>query len=487
MILDEILYGYEYEKIKGDMNIHITQVVNDSRKVSPGDLFLAEEGYRVDGHDYIQKAIDLGAVAIIVEKDIELDEEVTLIKVENSADALAYSLARLNGNPWEKLSLTGITGTNGKTSTTYFIKSILDEMKIKSGIIGTMGSIIDARKIDVDNTTPNSFVIHELLNEMISKSVDHCIMEVSSHALSLKRVEYMEFETGIFTNLAKDHLDYHKTVENYFESKLELFKKTRKNNIINIDDEYGKEIVDRLGNRVGLITFGIREKADIYAENIKYSLSKVNFDLCWENKRENISLNVPGEFSVYNALAAAAFAYSYGIDMESVKNGLEAVEGVKGRFEVVPTNTDYTVIIDFAHTAEGLEQVLKVIDEFAEGRKIVLFGAGGNRDKSKRPEMGQVVGKHADLSIVTSDNPRHEDASRIIKDIIVGTKKETNNYKEIVDRIEAIHYALDIADKGDVILLAGKGHETYTIIGDKTIACDERQIVLDYLSHKQNQ
>lgn len=232
-----------------------------------------------------------------------------------------------------------------------------------------------------------------------------------------------------------------------------------------------------------ILTYGINNKSDIFATDIEYSLSKVSFTLNIQNEKTKVTLNVPGEFSIYNALAAASCGYIYGIDLETIKNGLEAVEGIKGRFEVVPTNTDYTVIIDFAHTADGLEKVLTVIDQFAEGRKIVVFGAGGNRDKTKRPEMGETVGKHADLSIVTSDNPRYEDPANIIEDILVGTKKANGEYVSIVDRIEAIKYALENAKPKDIILLAGKGHETYTIIGDKTIPCDERQIVIDYLEN----
>ncbi len=483
--LDTIINGYNYKKIQGNLDVEIKNIVNDSRQVIEGSLFVAEIGYTVDGHDYIENAIELGAIAIIVEKDISIKGDATVLRVDSSADALAYSLCKFNKEPWKSLHLTGITGTNGKTSTTYFIKNILDEAKKKSGIIGTMGAIVGEEKVEVDNTTPNSVVIHELLNQMKKNQLEHCVMEVSSHALDLKRVNYMDFETGIFTNLSKDHLDYHNTIENYFQSKSKLFEKTTKNNIINLDDKYGKEIASKIENKDTLISYGINEKnLQITAKNIEYSLSTVQFDLIYGDEKRNIKLNIPGEFSVYNALAAAAFAYGYNLSVDIVKNGLESVEGIKGRFEVVPIDKEYTVIIDFAHTAEGLEKVLNVIDEFVIGKKIVLFGAGGNRDKTKRPEMGEVVGRHADISIVTSDNPRNEDPEEIIDNIIVGVKKETDNYIKIIDRIEAIHHALDIAGAGDIILLAGKGHETYTIIGDKTIPCDEREIVLDYLKNK---
>lgn len=486
MNLKDITLGYQFDLVKGSLDIEITGIQNDSRKIEKGNLFIAEKGFTVDGHDYIHKAIENGAVGVVIEKEISIEEDATVIKVEDSIDALAKFSGIFHGEPWNKLDMIGITGTNGKTSITYFIKSILEEENRKTGIIGTIGAVIGNENVKIDNTTPNALVIHELLEKMVDKKTDACIMEVSSHSLELKRVEYMDFQVGLFTNLTKDHLDYHATMENYFNSKLKLFYKTNKFNIINVDDEYGKKIVETVGERIPLLTYGIRNKSDIFGTNIEFTLSKVKFTLNTPEGSIDILLNVPGEFSVYNALAAAACAYGYNIPLETIKKGLESVEGIKGRFEVVPTNTDYTVIIDFAHTADGLEKVLTVIDQFAEGRKVVVFGAGGNRDKTKRPEMGETVGKHADLSIVTSDNPRNEDPEMIIEDILVGTKKSNGEYVKIVDRIDAIKYALDNAKPKDIILLAGKGHETYTIIQGKTYPCDERQIVLDYLRQKNN-
>lgn len=486
MNLKDITRDYKFSLTKGNLDINITGIEHDSRKIQKGNLFIAEKGFTVDGHDYIHKAIENGAVAVVIEKEVSIEEKITVIKVEDSIDALARFSGVFHGKPWEKLEMIGITGTNGKTSITYFIKSILEESTKKVGIIGTIGAIVGNENVKLNNTTPNSLIIHDLIKKMADIQSDACIMEVSSHALELKRVEYMDFNIGLFTNLTKDHLDYHETMEKYFNSKLKLFYKTNKFNIINIDDNYGKRIVEIVGERVPLLTYGIKDKADIFATNIEFTLSKVSFTLNTPKESIDILLHVPGEFSVYNALAAASCAYAYGISLDTIKKGLEAVEGIKGRFEVVPTNTPYTVIIDFAHTADGLDKVLTVIDQFAEGRKIVVFGAGGNRDKTKRPEMGETVGRHADLSIVTSDNPRFEDPEMIIEDVLVGTKKSKGKYVKIVDRIEAIKYALDNAMPKDIILLAGKGHETYTIIGGKTIPCDERQIVLDYLHSKNN-
>lgn len=485
MKLSFIMANYPFKLIEGSLDLDIKGIEKDSRNIKNGYLFIAEKGFTVDGHDFIQKAIENGASAIIVEKDMDIEaDNVTVIKVESSIDALARFSGIFYEKPWNKMNMIGITGTNGKTSTAYFLKSIFEKYNKKIGIIGTIGAIIDNKLVDLKNTTPDALVIHNALKDMASVMTDTCIMEVSSHALELKRVEYMNFDIGLFTNLTKDHLDYHETMDNYFNSKLKLFKMTNKYNIINIDDEYGKKIIEIVGKRVPILSYGINNKSDIFASDIEYSLSKVSFTLNLPNEKTKIILNIPGEFSVYNALAAASCAYTYGVDLETIKNGLEAVEGIKGRFEVVPTNTDYTVIIDFAHTSDGLEKVLTVIDQFAEGRKVVVFGAGGNRDKTKRPEMGETVGRHADLSIVTSDNPRYEDPEQIIEDVLVGTRKANGEYVKIVDRIEAIKYALDNAKPNDIILLAGKGHEIYTLVGGKTIPCDERQIVIDFLKNK---
>ena len=483
MKLRDVINNYEVDEIRGNIDIDLVKIENDSRRVKEGYMFIAEKGYTVDGHNYVNKAIENGAIVVVIEDEVEICDHITTVKVKNTINAMAKFSANFHGNPWEKLNMIGITGTNGKTSTSYLLKSIFDTKKHITGLIGTNGAVVDKEIIDIPNTTPNSLTVHEILNKMVEKQVDDCIMEVSSHALELNRVKYINFDVGLFTNLSKDHLDYHETMESYFNSKLKLFLKTNKYNIINIDDDYGKKIVEMISNRVGLLTFAIKEKADIFATDIEFTLSKVKFNLNTPKGKRHITLNTPGEFSVYNALAAASTAYACHIDLDTIKSGLESLGGVRGRFEVVPTDTDYTVIIDFAHTADGLEKVLTVIDKFAKGRKVVIFGAGGNRDKTKRPEMGETVGKHADLSIVTSDNPRFEDPESIVDDVIVGTLKAKGEYVKIVDRKEAIKYALDNAKKDDIILLAGKGHETHTTIKDKKLPFDEREIVLDYLKN----
>lgn len=481
MYLTNILKDYPTKEKIGNLNINITGIKNDSRKIEKGNIFVAINGYNYNGHQFIQEAIKNGAICIISQDDIEIQQGITFVIVKDILDAQAYISSVFYNFPSQKLNMIGITGTNGKTSISYYIRSILDAYKINTGIIGTTGFIIQDDIYNIKNTTPDSLTLQESLFGMVEKEVASCIMEVSSHGLDLKRVEYIDFDIGIFSNLTKDHLDYHITMENYFKSKLKLFYKTTKYNIINTDDKYGRRIVEEIGNRVGLLTYGIKETANVNATDIKYKIDSVSFTLNYKGESMDLTINVPGEFSVYNALAAASCAIAMNIDLKAIKKGLENLLGVKGRFEVVPTGRDFTVIIDFAHTADGLEKVLTVLDNFATGRKVVVFGAGGNRDKTKRPEMGETVGRHGDLAIVTSDNPRYEDPSKIIDDIVIGILKTNIEYKVILDRKEAIIYALENAKPKDIILIAGKGHETYTEIAGNRYPFDEKQIILDYL------
>ncbi|MCF6460001.1 UDP-N-acetylmuramoyl-L-alanyl-D-glutamate--2,6-diaminopimelate ligase [Clostridium sp. Cult3] len=482
MKLKDLIEGHKLEIIKGDTDINITGIEHDSRKIQKDNMFIAIQGFTVDGHDYIDEAVENGASSVLVEKAIEVEKEgVTVIRVDDTLLSLARFSSLFYGEPSKELNLVGITGTNGKTSITYLIRNIFEVCHEKTGIIGTMGTLIDDRIVDNINTTPESSLIQRYLREMVDKNTKYCVMEVSSHSLDLKRVEYMAFQVGIFSNLTEDHLDYHKNMENYYKSKLRLFNKTSGCNIINIDDKYGNRILEDLENNIPIITYGIVRECDVYATNIVCHTKGVKFVLNSPKGSIPIELNLLGRFNVYNALAAAACAIFYNVDLPSIKKGLESINGIKGRFEPVPIDEDYNVIIDFAHTPDGLEKVLTTIDQFAEGRIIVIFGAGGNRDKTKRPIMGETVARHADLCIVTSDNPRHEDPDMIIKDIIVGVEKAKGEYIAITDRKEAIRYALSNAKPKDTILLAGKGHETYTIIKDEIIPFDEKQIVLDIL------
>lgn len=479
--LKNLIEGYETEILKGTTNICITGIEHDSRKIGKGNMFVAIEGFTVDGHNYINEAIDKGAICIVVQKEIEIDQDVTVVKVDDTQLALARFSSIFYGEPSKKLNLIGVTGTNGKTSITYLIKSVFEASNKKTGIIGTMGTVIDNKILDNANTTPESNLTQRYLKEMVDKDMQYCVMEVSSHSLDLKRVEYMDFKVGIFTNLTEDHLDYHKDMENYYKSKLRLFNMTSGCNIINVDDKYGRRIPKDLENNVPIITYGIEKRADIYATDVVCHPKGVDFILNCPKGFIPINMHLLGKFNVYNALAAAACAIYYDMDLSSIKKGIESVNGIKGRFELVPIEEDYSVIIDFAHTPDGLEKVLTTIKQFAEGRIVVVFGAGGNRDRAKRPIMGETVAKYADLAIVTSDNPRYEDPDKIIEDIIVGIERVNGKYVPITDRKEAIKYALLNARPKDTILLAGKGHETYTIIKDEIIPFDEKQIVLDIL------
>ena len=482
MKLKEIIEDTEFEILRGSIDINIVGVENDSRRVSRDNMFIAIEGFTVDGHDFIDQVVGNGANCVVVQRDIQIEKEgVTLIKVEDTIEALARFSSRFYGEPSKKLDLIGITGTNGKTSITYLIKNIFEADGKKTGIIGTMGSVIDDELIDNKNTTPESLIIQKYLRKMVDVGTGSCIMEVSSHSLDMKRVAYMDFQVAIFTNLTEDHLDYHLTMENYFNSKLKLFNMAQKYNIINIDDPYGEKVIDKIENNTPIITYGIDRNCDIYATDVICHTKGVDFILHTPKGSIPINLNLLGKFSVYNALAAISCGIIYDIDLSVIKKGIESVKGIKGRFEIVPIDKDYSVIIDFAHTPDGLEKVLTTVDQFAEGRKVVVFGAGGNRDKAKRPIMGETVAKHADLCIVTSDNPRFENPDKIIEDVIVGVERAKGNYVAITDRKEAIKYAILNARHKDTILLAGKGHETYTIIKDEVIPFDEKQIVLDIL------
>ncbi len=482
MELSKLISKIKVISINGNTNIEVTGINHDSRKIKSGDIFIAIEGFRVDGHNFIQQAIDNGAKAIILSKKIFIDKDITVVEVEDSRLALAKVSSEFYDNPSEKIELVGITGTNAKTTTTYLIKSIFEVANKKTGVIGTIGSVVDEQLVKSENTTPESLELQQILNLMVNSKHDSCVMEVSSHSLELNWVAFCKFNIGIFTNLTTDHLDYHKTIENYFRAKVRLFYMTDKCNIINTDDEYGRRIIEEISRiETPLLTYGIQRKADIKADGIEYSSDGVKFMLNTPKGNVRIKMNIPGHFSVYNGLAASACAYAMGIGIDDIKKGLEKVEGVRGRLEVVPTDKDFTVMIDFAHTADALEKVLTIVDQFAQGRKVIVFGAGGDRDTSRRAPMGKVAGKHCDLCIVTSDNPRTEDPIAIIEDIVEGVKSVNGNYVTIVDRKEAIRYALENSEPNDIIILAGKGHETYTILGDKKYPFDEREIVKDIL------
>lgn len=481
MKLRDIIGNYPLSHINGNLDIEITGIEHNSNKVKRGNLFIAQKGYNHDGHNYIDDAIKNGASAVIKSKDIDILGNVTTIDVVDTKDALGYFSAKYYHQPWTSMNIIGITGTNGKTTTSYIIKNILEKNNEKIGIIGTMGVMIDKEKMETLNTTPDSLEIQRYLNSMYKDKIDFCVMEVSSHALEEKRVKYMDFDIGIFTNLSREHLDYHENMENYFNSKLRLFLKTKKFNVINLDDPYGKSLTNQINNRVEIITYGIKNKADIFATAISYNNSSPAFLLNTPKGNIDIRLKISGQFNIYNSLAAAATCYGLGLDIESIKKGLESFNGVKGRFEKIETHKELNVIIDFAHTPDGILESLKAIKRFARGRVIILFGCGGDRDKSKRPIMGKIAGKLSDFVIVTSDNPRSENPQDIADDIVKGVIETNTDYRVILDRKEAINYAIMNSMYNDTILITGKGHEDTITIKGKKIPFDERKIVEEIL------
>lgn len=482
MRLKDILGVYPVLEVIGSLDNKITGIEHDSRKIKKGNLFIAQKGFSNDGHKYIEDVIRKGASAIVIQDDIEITEDITIIKVANSIDSLAYFAGRFYNLPWRDIELIGITGTNGKTSTSYILRDILINNKNKVGVLGTIGARIGENYLPLSNTTPDSLEIEKKLEKMRNDKVEYIIMEVSSHALDLKRVRYMDFDMAIFTNLSPDHLDYHKTMDDYFKSKLKLFFKTNKFNIINIDDLHGR-MITRENIKTPYISYGIDRPAHIKASNIEYFLHKTTFTLNIFDKMEDVELNLPGKFNLYNALAAVSCSVMYGVDLKVIKKSLENINPIKGRLEFIKNNKNLNIIIDFAHTPDGLENVLKTVRGFTPGKLIVVFGAGGNRDKSKRPMMGHIVEKFSDLAIITTDNPRYEEPQQIIEDIARGIENNELDYIKIVDRRKAIEYAIRSCGKHDTILIAGKGHEEFMDIKGKKYPFDEREIILNVLDN----
>jgi len=474
MTLAKLLDGVEIIESWGNIDVKISGISFNSNEVKPGDVFVCIKGFKTDGHDYACDALEKGAVAIIAQRRIE-ETAATTVVVENTRYALSCIAAAFYDHPYRKFRLIGVTGTNGKTTTTYLIKAILESCGQTVGLIGTNQNMIGDTVIPSHHTTPDSLELMRLFDQMASDGVDSVVMEVSSHSLALDRVAFCEFDIGAFTNVTQDHLDFHGTMENYTRAKALLFKKCRVG-VFNADDEAFSALIQDCSCKV--MTYSTKTDCDYRAQNIEYRATGVEFDLLYNGKSERIKLSIPGGFSVYNALTAAGCCLSAGLSLSDISKGLESAKGVKGRIEVVETNTDYTVIIDYAHTPDGLFNILSAIRGFAKGRIVTLFGCGGDRDKTKRPQMGKIAGELSDFCIVTSDNPRSEEPSAIIEDILTGLKETNCRYAVVENRFEAIEFALDNAKADDIILLAGKGHEPYQILKDRTIVFDEREIVL---------
>lgn len=454
----------------------VTDVTSDSRQVKEGFLFVCIKGASFDGHSVAQQMLDIGAVAVVCEYDLGVENQII---VDDTRKAYSPICASFFGNPADSLKLIGLTGTNGKTTTTFLIKQILENVGKKVGLIGTVQNMVGDEVYPAHYTTPDPHELQSLFRKMVDAGCEYCIMEVSSQALAQGRVEGIHFHIGAFTNLTQDHLDYHKTWENYFESKKLLFKACDCA-VTNLDDEYGLKIVDGCDCRV--VTYGVDNmKADFVARNVGFSANGVRYDLVGE-KMGRVSCPIPGRFSVYNSLCATSVALTLGVDFTDVLEAISKSNGVKGRIEVVPTpNQDYTVIIDYAHSPDGLENIISSLKEIANGRVVTVFGCGGDRDRTKRPKMGKIAAELSDFCVVTSDNPRSENPSVIIEDILEGMKDSATPYEVVENRKEAIAWAMKNAQPNDIILLAGKGHETYQILPTGTIHFDEREAVAEVL------
>ncbi|NJD02299.1 MAG: UDP-N-acetylmuramoyl-L-alanyl-D-glutamate--2,6-diaminopimelate ligase [Ruminiclostridium sp.] len=483
MVLKELIKGLNVLNITGSDNVEISGIAYDSRKARKGYLFVCIDGTTADGHDYIPQAIENGAVAVVVQKDAKLPEEICMVRTPDTRYALAYLSDAFYGHPSGRFKLVGVTGTKGKTTVTFMIKSILESAGKKAGLVGTLGSRIGDRMLYTERTTPESFDLQSLFSEMVDEGVDSVVMEVSSQGLALHRVSCCDYEIGVFTNLTKDHIGpkEHASMDDYLEAKTRLFKMCKKG-LVNNDSDYVNEIKKKA--ECVLLTFGIEKKSDIMAVDIVKHPQSIEFQVVTPWFSDKIKVNIPGRFSVYNALAAIGVCGMLGISGDAVKAGLEKVQ-VSGRAELVNTGRDFSVMIDYAHTPDSLENILNTVKDYAPGRVVSLFGCGGDRDRTKRPMMGEISGRIADLTIITSDNPRTEDPEAIVNDIEEGIKKSGGRYIRIVDRREAIRYALNNAAAGDVIVLAGKGHETYQTFKDKTIHFDEREVVAEILNECQ--
>lgn len=483
MYLDRMLEHLDYTCIQGEAHIPVTELVNDSRNIVKDSVFVCITGAVKDGHDYINEVVEKGAAAVIVEKEVELPSGVTAIKVEDTRVALAYMSAAYFGNPADKLTTIGITGTKGKTTTTYMIKSILENTGKKVGLIGTIETIIGDKVIPSNNTTPESYLIQKYFAEMVEAGCDCVVMEASSQGLMLHRMAGFTFDYGIFTNLEPDHIGgaEHKDFEDYLRCKSKLFKQC-KLGLINIDVSHAEEILE--GHTCQVETFGFSEKADVRANNIQLVQRPGYLGIAYQVEGRlnmDVKMNVPGKFNVYNSLCAIALCRHFGVGEEEITKALNRVN-VRGRVELVPVSEHYTLMIDYAHNAMSLESLLTTLKEYNPRRLVCLFGCGGNRDRNRRFEMGEVSSRLADLTVITSDNPRREEPQDIINDIIQGVKRGPGQYVEIIDRKEAIKYCMDNAEEGDVIVLAGKGHEDYQEINGVKYHMDERELIVDILA-----
>ncbi len=486
MELRRVLDGLKNIKVRGNLDLEISNIESNSKKVTPDSLFVAISGFDFDGHKFVGEAIENGATAVMLDmnadlKGIKIPAGVTVIIAEDTRYALAISACNFYGNPSRKFKLIGVTGTKGKTTTTYMIKAILEKQGYKVGLIGTIENFIGEDSLGKSNrTTPESLELQRMFYKMAVQKMDYVVMEVSSQSLKLNRVAGCDFDIGVFTNLYKDHISEkeHTDLEDYFESKKKLFTMCKKG-FVNFDDFKGIKIVNTMKN-CSFKTYAIDNSADYLAKDITITNVSVDYKVKINGKNERIKVNIPGRFSVYNSLAAIAVCEYLGVSTENIKEALESVK-VSGRSELVQNKAELAIMIDYAHTAESLENILQAVKSYTKGKVICVFGCGGDRDKHKRPEMGEVAGRIADFSIITTDNPRTEEPEEIIKEIEEGIKKTKGKYKVIVDRKEAIKEAIKMMNNRDIVVLAGKGHEPYQEINGVKYPFDERIIVNDII------
>lgn len=486
MRLKSLLQGLDYELIQGSIDTEVNNVNYNSKEIADGDMFICIKGYTSDGHKYVDSAINNGAKVILCQDNINVSSNITVIKVLDTRYAMAIVSSAYFDNPSKKLKVIGVTGTKGKTTTAYMIKAMLEAANYKVGLIGTIETIIGDKHIQSENTTPESFLIHKYFDDMVKNNIQVVVMEVSSQGLMLHRTAGIEFDYGIFTNISPDHIgpNEHKDFEEYMNCKGMLFKEC-KVGIINADDIKYKDVIK--GHTCEIETYGLSDKADLRANNIH--LINGNGFLGIEYKLSGlingtINVDIPGKFSVYNSLTAIAIARHFNISMEIITKALKEIK-VKGRIEIIPISKEYTLMIDYAHNAMSLESILTTLREYNPKRLVCLFGCGGDRSKLRRFEMGEVSGNLADLTVVTSDNPRSEDPQAIVNDIKVGVSKTKGEFVEILDRKEAIKYVISKALPGDVIVLAGKGHEDYQILNTGKIHFDEREVIKDIVNELQ--
>ena len=485
MRLTELLQNLEYICVQGSLDTEVRSVVFDSRKADKDSLFICIKGAVSDGHKYAEDVAAKGASVLVVQDHVAVQEHVTVIKVPDSRYAMACISAAWFGHPAEKLKVIGITGTKGKTTTTYLVKSILENAGHKVGLIGTIEAIIGDKVIPAANTTPESYVVQQYFAEMVEAGCDSVVMEVSSQGLMLHRTAGFLFDLGIFTNIEPDHIgpNEHKDFEDYMHCKGMLFKQCRVG-IVNADDEHLEKVLE--GHTCSLETFGFSEKADLRAKDLHLVTGRGTLGIAYQAEglmNFPVEIDLPGKFSVYNSLTAIAICRHFGVSVENIQKALKAAK-VKGRIEMVKVSDDFTLMIDYAHNAMSLESLLTTLREYEPARLVCLFGCGGNRSKLRRYEMGEVSGRLADLTIITSDNPRDEEPQAIIDDIKIGISKTAGHYVEIADRKEAIAYAIRHGQPGDIIVLAGKGHEDYQEIKGKKSPMDERDLIRDILAEQ---